>query len=112
MNGDIAERYKRRIEELGGDKGELVKEYQTKIAERLGEKPIEVVSYSEAYKEFKRAQFGRTNTLFEKLCNLSAKTLKVVVKPADKKKIENMTEGEVLDYLFHPKFSTNFSFLW
>ena len=64
-------------------KEDIIKKYKEKLEEELGRSVISPVT-SREYKQFKKEMMSKKLSIYEKLCNISEKILKI--KPDKKKK--------------------------
>ena len=58
---------------------DLIQSYKEKIGKELGERTYQEKTVSKEYQEFREEFMPRHLTLYEKLCNLSEKILKIKV---------------------------------
>jgi len=89
-------------------KEDIIKKYKEKLEEELGRSVISPVT-SREYKQFKKEMMSKKLSIYEKLCNISEKILKI--KP-DKKKREILQESIDICHLeIKPEGAVSFSVL-
>ena len=88
---------------------DLIQVYKKRIGKELGERTYQEKTVSKEYQEFREEFMPRHLTLYEKLCNLSEKILKIKV---DKKKEKAIIENTSIAHLrVTPSGVISFSFL-